>query len=306
MNKIALTLAVTTAVMTQAASAATLYEKNGLTFKVKGDWQIQLRDYADKNKNVDVEFDDFELKNTISYDLDEDLQAFGQLDFSFDKAAEDGTDGSKLEEAYLGLRSGQISARIGKMNTAADEFGVEAAYEKPAGVGEDQFERIKDAGDDVIRLDAEFGKLSVSASHEVEANDGDEAATGIFVSTKISSVSLAAAFQTVDNTADTWGVSASFNAGFATIAADYSVSDIDGQSEDNSITNLVAKFKPTDTTSVAVGLVNYEKNGSDIDAWYANASYKLPSQKNVKLFAEISDSDAGDEMDMLAGVQIKF
>lgn len=306
MKKLALVLAVSTAVMTQTASAATLYEKNGLTFKVKGDWQIQLRDYSDKNKNVDVEFDDFELKNTISYDLDDNLQIFGQLDFSFDKAAEGGTDGSKLEEAYLGVRSGSVKARIGKMNTAGDEFGVEAAYEKPAGVGEDQFERVRDAGDDVIRVDAEFGGVGISASHEVEANDGDDASTGIFISTDFSALSVAAAFQTVDNTADTWGISASYNAGFATIGADYSVSDIEGQTEDNTTTNLVAKFKPMDTTSVAVGLVKYEKNGSDIDAWYANASYKLPAQKNIKLFAEISDSDAGDEMDILAGVQIKF
>ncbi|MGH1430598.1 MAG: porin [Neptuniibacter sp.] len=306
MKKITLALAISAAVLSQTSNAATIYEDKGLSFKMKGDWQIQLRDYADKSKDLDVEFDDFEIKNTVTYDLGNGLQAFGQLDFSFDKAAEDGTDGSKLEEAYLGLRNGGVAARVGKMNTAGDEFGVEAAYEKPAGVGEDQFERVKDAGDDVIRVDAEFANVTLSASHEVEANDGDQEATDLFVAADFEAFSVAAAFQTVDDTADSWGLSAEFDAGFAKIGADYSVSDIEGQDEDDTTTNLVAKFKATDTTSVAVGFVNYEKNNTDTDAWYANVSYKFPAQKNVKLFAEISDSDAGGETDVLAGMQIKF
>lgn len=306
MKKVTLALAISAAVLSQASNAATIYEDKGLSFKMKGDWQIQLRDNADETKDLEVEFDDFEIKNTVTYDLGNGLEAFGQLDFSFDKAAEDGTDGSKLEEAYLGLRNGGVGVRVGKMNTAGDEFGVEAAYEKPAGVGEDQFERVKDAGDDVIRLDAEFANVTLSVSHEVEANDGDQEATDLFINADFEAVSVAAAFQTVDDTADSWGLSAEFDAGFAKLGADYSVSDIEGQDEDDTTTNLVAKFKATDTTSVAVGFVNYEKNGTDNDAWYANVSYKFPAQKNVKLFAEISDSDAGDETDVLAGMQIKF
>ncbi|MGI1668731.1 MAG: porin [Neptuniibacter sp.] len=306
MKKITLALAISAAVLSQASNAATIYEDKGLTFKMKGDWQIQLRENADETKDLEVEFDDLEIKNTVSYDLGNGLQAFGQLDFSFNSAAEDGTDGSKLEEAYLGLRNGGVAARVGKMNTAGDEFGVEAAYEKPAGVGEDQFERVKDAGDDVIRVDAEFANVTLSASHEVEANDGDQEATDLFINADFDAVSVAAAFQTVDDTADSWGLSAEFDAGFAKIGADYSVSDIEGQDEDDTTTNLVAKFKATDTTSVAIGFVNYDKNNTDTDAWYANVSYKFPAQKNVKLFAEISDSDAGDETDVLAGMQIKF
>lgn len=307
MKKIALALAVSAVALSNTAAAATIYDNDGLTFKMKGDWQIQLRDNAEKAKETDVEFDDFEIKNSITYDLGKDLQAFGQLDFSFDREANDATsDSAHLEESYLGLRFASTAVRVGKMNTSADEFGVEAAYEKPFGVGEDQFERIKDAGDDVIRIDAGYAGIRFSASHEVEANDGDAAATDLFMRGDFDLVTVAAAFQNVDNTADSWGLSASFDLGMATIGADYSVSDIDGQSEDDSTTNLVAKFKATETTRVALGLVNYEKNGVDNDAWYANVSYSFPAQKNVKLFAEVSDSDAGDEMDVLAGMQLKF
>lgn len=308
MKKVALALAVSTAVLTQAAAAATIYDDKGLTFKMKGDWQIQLRDNSNEADDTDVEFDDLEIKNSITYDLGNGLQAFGQLDFSFDSEANNSatSDSGKLEEAYLGLRSRGVAVRVGKMNTAADEFGVEKAYEKPAGVGEDQFERVKDAGEDVIRVDAEFDNVVVSLSHDVEGKDGNADATDLFVSAGFDALSIAAAYQTVDSTADSWGLSATFNAGFATFGADYSVSDVDGQADDDTTINLVAKFDATETTSIALGYVNGETNGADNDAWYANATYKFPAQKNVSLFAEVSDSDTAEELNVMAGMQIKF
>ncbi|MFT6470599.1 MAG: hypothetical protein ACJAZ4_001025, partial [Neptuniibacter pectenicola] len=46
------------------------------------------------------------------------------------------------------------------------------------------------------------------------------------------------------------------------------------------------------------------------DAIYANVVYKFPAQKNVSVFAEITnrDDDAGTdyELDVLAGMRIKF
>lgn len=308
MKKVALALAVSAAVLSHTASAATIYDDNGLSFKMKGDWQIQLRDNSNKSDETDVEFDDLEIKNTVTYDLGNGLEAFGQLDFSFDSEANDAatSDSGKLEEAYLGLRSGGIAVRVGKMNTSGDEFGVEKAYEKPHGVGEDQFEQVKDAGNDVIRLDAEFDNVLVSLSHDVEGKDGNSDATDLFITADFDALTVAAAYQTVNNTADSWGLSASFDAGFATFGADYSVSDIDGQTEDDTTANLVAKFNAAETTTVALGFVTEEANGVDNDAWYGNVTYKFPAQKNVALFAEVSDSDSAEEVNVMAGMQIKF
>lgn len=308
MKKVALALAVSAAVLTHSATAATIYDGDRLTFKIKGDWQIQFRDNSDSSSDSDVEFDDLEIKNTITYDLGDDLIAFGQLDYSFDSEANNSanSDSGKLEEAYLGLRNNGFAIRAGKMNTAGDEFGVEKAYEKPYGVGEDQFEQVKDAGDDVIRVDAAFENIKVSVSHDIEGKNGSSDATDLFVRANFDIITVAAAFQSVNNTADSWGLSASFDAGPATIGVDYSVSDIEGQTEDDSTTNLVAKFNATDTTSVAIGFVNEEANGTDNDAWYGNVTYKFPAQKKVALFAEISDSDTADELNVMAGMQIKF
>ncbi len=79
------------------------------------------------------------------------MKAFGRVDFGFKDAAEDKQDGSKLEEAYLGLAFGNTSVSFGKQNFASDEFGIEEAYELKT-VSEDRFDGMSTDGDDTIRF----------------------------------------------------------------------------------------------------------------------------------------------------------
>lgn len=320
MKKLILASAIA-ALAANSATAATIYEDKGLTFKMKGDWQVQLRDDYKKANSADVEFDDLEIKNTVIYDLGNDLKAFGQLDFGFKDAAEDKQSGSDLEEAYIGLQMHNVKVKVGKMDLAGDEFGVEGAYETT--LEEDQFDAISTSGDDVIRVEADFDMANIVFSHEIESDGNDSAngeATDFYVGGDLGPVAVAAAYQTYQATTaskdiDTWGLSAEFDAGIATIGADYSVSDDSNTNQDTAVANLVATFKATDTTKVALGYVNLDSddNTKDADTWYANVSYKFPSQKNVKLFAEVSSTnyddaatDATVETDVLAGMQIKF
>lgn len=320
MKKLILAAAIA-AVAANSASAATIYDDKGLTFKIKGDWQVQLRDSHKKSEDMDVEFDDLEIKNSVIYDLGNDIKAFGQLDFGFKDAAEDKQSGDKLEEAYVGLQMSNVKVKVGKMNLAGDEFGIEGAYETT--LEEDMFDAVSTDGDDVIRVEADFDTVQVIVSHDLEAegnNSENGEATDLFVSANFDAVSVAAAYQTYQATpasddVDTWGLSAEFDAGFATIGADYSTSEDNATNIDTDVTNLVATFKVSNTTKVALGYVNLDSdnNTKDADTWYANVSYKFPSQKNVKLFAEISNTDYDDaakdaatETDILAGMQIKF
>lgn len=319
MKKLILASAIA-ALAANSATAATIYEDKGLTFKMKGDWQIQLRDDHKKANDVDVEFDDLEIKNTVIYDLGNDMKAFGQLDFGFKDAAEDKQSGSDLEEAYLGLQIHNVKVKVGKQNLAGDEFGVEGAYETT--LEEDQFDAVSSSGDDVIRVEADFEAANIVFSHELEAdnNDSDNGeSTDLFVGGDFGPVAVGAAYQTHTKTSneeiDTWGLSAEFDAGFATIGADYSSSDSNTAGNDQDVTNLVATFKASKTTKFAVGYVNLDAEAAngDADTFYANVSYKFPSQKNVKLFAEVSSTDydnaatdATTEIDVLAGMQIKF
>ncbi len=308
MKKLILSTAIIAA-MAGTAQAATIYDNNGLTYTLKGDWQIQLRQDAGDDQNLDIEFDDLELKNAITYDLDNGLTAFGQLDFGFKDNAEGTKDGSKLEEAYVGLAYEGIALSIGKRDFATDEFGVEAAYENT--LAEDGFDSQGTSGDDVIRLDANLGAVNVIASTELES-EGEASENGesfdLFATTSIEDIQLSAAFQTMKATpdadsVDTWGISASYDAGIAVVGADFSsIDDVSDQ------LNLVAKLAVNKSTKVAVGANNIEPEvGDDVTEWYANVTYKFPEQNKVSLFAEIADTDEDNvDMGFLTGMRLQF
>jgi len=298
-----------------SASAATIYEKEGFTYKLNGDLQVQLRQDPGADQNAEIEFDDLELKNYVSYDVGNDMKAFGRVDFGFKDAAEDKQDGSSLEEAYVGLQYGVTSFSFGKQNFASDEFGVEEIYEDL--VGEDQFDNVATDGDDTLRVDVELERVYIVASYEMDA-EGEDSANGeyfdLFASTNIAGLTLAAAYQNATPSIgaedfDTYGVSASYDFEIATLAADYSVTDETSTTAEQTLLNVATTFDVASTTGVAIGMQNYElDDGSDdVTGWYANVTYKFPAAKNVSVFAELSDTDE-DESDMgyLAGMRVKF
>ena len=297
------------AIATGSANAATIYEGKGLIYKLKGDFQVQLRQDVGDDQNLDVEFDDLELKNSVVYELNNGLKAFGQLDFGFKDAAEGKQNGSDLEEAYIGLGFGKVAVSVGKQNFATDEFGVEAAYELRSEA--DRFEEQGTDGDDTIRVNASLDNVYIAASYEIEA-EGESSENGksldLFVSTELSGVELAAAYQTMEITPisgskDTWGVSATYDFGIAKLAADFSTTE--GAVDQY---NFSAVVPVDETTKVAIGLLNIKPEaGSDVTEWYANVTYKFPSQKNVSVFAEIADTDEeGVDIGYLAGMRLKF
>ena len=303
-----------------SVNAATVYEKDGFTYKLNGDFQVQLRQATGFDERADVEYDDLELKNYVAYDLGNDMTAFGRLDFGFKNAAEKDENGSNLEEAFVGLKYGVASFSFGKQNFASDEFGIEEAIEVET-IDEDRFDDTGTDGDDTIRIDIELDNVYIAASHEMKTTDG--ASSGIdgeyydlFVATELAGLELAAAYQQARaygaaDSLDTWGLSASYDFGFMNLAADYSSTDED--SVETTQYNVAAVFSVASTTDVAVGMGNKEEdNSDDITEWYANVTYKFPAQKNVSVFAEIAQSDledtAGDDADMgfLAGMRVKF
>lgn len=310
MKKLILSTLIAGVTAAGTAGAATVYEGNGLTYKVNGDWQIQLRQDVGDDQDLNVDFDDLEVKNRIEYDLGNGLTAFGQLDFGFKKDANGAGDGSHLEEAYVGLDFGPAAVAIGQMDLAGDNFGIEAQYENT--LSEDRFEAVRDAGDDVIRVTTELAGVSVVATAELEAESeasGDGEAYDIFAATSFGAVDVAAAYQNVEEAGsdiDTWGVSASWNAGFATLAADYSTSDTDAGDIDQY--NLAAIIPVAKTTKVALGMANIEEDGQDdTTEWYANVTYTFENQPNVSLFAEIADTDEDDaDLGGLVGMRLKF
>lgn len=311
MKKLILSTLVAGIAAANTAGAATIYEGNGLSYKMNGDWQIQLRQDAGDDQDLNVDFDDLEVKNRIEYDLGNGLSAFGQLDFGFKKDANGTADGSHLEEAYVGLDFGSATVAIGQMDLAGDNFGIEAQYENK--LAEDRFEAVRDSGDDVLRVTTELAGVAIVATAELEAESeasGDGKAFDLFATTQLGAVDVAAAYQRAEEAGsadiDSWGVSASWDAGFATLAADYSTSDTGATDIDQY--NLAAIIPVAATTNVAVGMTNIEEDGGDdINEWYANVTYAFANQPNVSVFAEIADTDEADtDLGGLVGLRLKF
>lgn len=331
MKKLLLATAVSAAsVAAGSANAVTVYENGGLTYQVNGDFQVQFRQATGHEDDTrgEIEFDDLELKNFVSYDLGNNLSAFGRLDFGFKDAAEDDENGSNLEEAFVGLKYGVTSFSFGKQNFATDEFGIEEAIEVET-IDEDRFDGTGTDGDDTIRVDVELDNVYFALSHEMATRDGkgDDGIDGefydLFVGTEVVGIELAAAYQQwnpvdLDDSIGTWGLSASYDFGFMNLAADYSVSDWSDDGvwveEDMTQYNVAAVFPVASTTDVALGMGNKDSDAwnEDITEWYANVTYAFPTASNVSVFAEIAQSDEeyadGEDADLgfLAGMRLKF
>lgn len=308
--------AVIAATTAGSASAATIYEAKGLTYKLKGDFQIQLRKDVGTDQNLNVDFDDLELKNSVIYDLGNDMKAFGQLDFGYKNAAngKDEEDSSQLEEAYVGMAFGNVSVSIGKQNLAVDSFGVDEQLEDE--LKEDRFDATATDGNDVVRVDVNMDNFTLILSTELEA-DSEKSADGkgydLFMSTSVAGVELGAAYQTFNEKdvvnspdIDVWGLSAMYDAGFAEFGVDYSKSD-NGTVEASQY-NVITIIPVAETTDLGLGLTKVEEDGKDdVSEWYVNVVYKFPTQKNVSVFAEIADTDEDDvKMGYLAGMRLKF
>lgn len=301
------------------SQAATLIDKDGFKFEVKGDWQIQLRQDPGVDQKLDVEYDDLEIKNTISYKINEDLSAFGQIDFGFNKAADDkDTKWSHLEEAYVGLKYQNYKVSLGKTGNAADEFGVEQAYENI--VAEDAFDEVGTLdSDDLLKVEVKFDNFKVVASHEFASeseNSGNAEISDIFVGAEYAGFELGAVYQaykddvdTPTSDADIYGVSLMYDAKVVKIGVDYSKAEDDlAPSNDQTVINGVVIVPVKDKTTIAAGYVVQDfdlASMEEVKGWYANATYKL--HKNVHIILEVEDDDKPDsDVGYMAALRLKF
>lgn len=302
-------MAVITATTASTAGAVTLIENEGFTYKLGGDIEVHLQKDNGEDKNLYVNFDSLKISNEIYYQLSDNLTAFSELNFDFDDAAnaDEDQNSAELKDAFIGFEYNNISLIVGKQDYASDEFGVAEDYEMDS----DDVAFDETDGDDVILLNVDLEPVEFILSTELQAKGEDsegEQSFDAFVSVKISNVELAAAYQRREteidgNTMDTYGISAIYDAGFATFSADYS------EAEDTlKVYNFVTTFSATDSTNIALGYVNNKpESEDDINEWYTNVTYKFPEFDDVRLFAEVSNTDADDaEMAYLVGAQIKF
>ncbi len=329
MKKILCAAALAAIVVPTSANAVNLYDKDGFKFDLKGDWEIQLRQDVGDDQDLDLVFDDLELKNRAEYDLGNNMTAFGQVDFGFKKAANNSNEGDRghLEEAYLGIGINTTSILFGKTDGAADSFGVADAKENP--VGDDVFDKYgATGGDDLIKLETKIGDMvTLIADHEIAADSSNSNNNGKFFSlyaeADVAGFAFGAAFQNFDPTAvadeagvveemedyNMFGVSLAYDAGFVALGADYSIQEDTNSTPERTITNLVVGAPLGDYIKVVAGYVMLDSDTATEEkkGWYVNFNYHLPMQKNVGFFAEIEDNDEeNSDMGFLMGMKMTF
>ncbi len=302
------------------AMGASVVKKDNFTYKISGDWQIQFRKEIGEDEDLDLEYDDLEIKNYAEYKINDTLTAFGHLDFGFKNAADkpDSDANPHLEEAYLGMKISSVKVYMGKTSSPNDDFGVAGTYETV--IADDCFDEFANVdGDDLVAISAKIGEfVNIAAAYEIEAesekSDGNGTFYDILVTADIKGLSFGIGYQNfeaagsdIDESA--YGVQVSYDAKVVAVGADYSVYDADNKDDEASIWNICVTV-PLDVVEIVAGYVNldYKEDAHEDEAgWYANVTYKFPTAKKVSLFAEIGDSDGeGEDIGYLAGMRLKF
>ncbi len=278
-----------------AAGAAVSYNNDNFSYTLKGDWDIRLSQDIGTDEELDMKFDDLEFKNRIEYALyDGAATAFGQVDFGFKNAGNATSSSGHLEEAYLGfsvpMEAGSFDILMGKTASPADDFDVSVDI---AGTVDTNAFPVS-SGDDLIKVSAAFGPVNVAAGYELEADgksSGDGTFFDIYADLSVAGATLVGVYQSfepagADDSVDTFGVSVSYDAGFAALGIAYS------SQEDAVDVTSVGLEVPLDAVTLGVGYdLNDNEDGTENSGWYVNVTYAFPTASNVSLYAEIGDSD---------------
>lgn len=304
MKKMILAGAISAALPVSTLSAATIYEKDDLKLHLKGDLQVQLFQEPGTDEDLDVDYDDLELKFGAKYDLGNGVAAFGELDIDW-KNQGDGEDDDVVDDAYVGMTFGAVSISLGRQIWGTDDFDSEKAIELDGGSAFPETD-----GNDTVKLSYDGGMFVAILAVDIEDSDGDDAATDLFVSANLDLVQLGLAYQTYEEdpsadgseSIDTFGVTAGAYAGPVEFGADFSSND------EVDIINFSAAYPFADTLKGAAGITQVSPDDDDQDEvlhWYANLTKKM--HKNVSVFGEIGNSDIDDsDMGFLAGMRVKF
>lgn len=170
MKKLPLALAMGLIAASTSVNAAKIYEDKGLTFKIDGDIQLQLRQRVGDDEELHVDYDDSEIKFKLGYDIGGGYTAFGETHYDTGK---DRDGAVEAEETFVGIKNEVFKFQYGRMDYATADFATEKGIEEPLSAS--AFEDGTVDGDDVLRLDVEAGPATIALSHDLGGrNDVDE------------------------------------------------------------------------------------------------------------------------------------
>jgi predicted porin len=299
MKKTLLALAVPALLAAGSASAADVYNQDGVIVSIGGAAEVQLFDGYEKDKDADIRLDDGELNFGTLVTVNDQLSAIGFFDFEVESGE------VKNDELYAGLvttNAGTIT--FGRQYLIADDAGIGEDYE----LAGESFGFTETHSDRAIKYTYDNGQYYAGISHSLDANDTGSITDGR-IGARFGGVDVRAYVYTSsdfggdDDTGynleavygqNNWSVAGSFgNVETEEASSGKTTLDVDAYAISGTYT--------MNATTFAGGFNYYDESESDIQ-WstiYANATQQL--HNNVKAYAEIGYTD-GDGKKTVDGV----
>ncbi|KUI99815.1 porin [Vibrio sp. MEBiC08052] len=318
-----------------SASAAEIYNQDGVAITVSGAGEVQLfQDYEADGTDVSTKLriDDMQLNTHGTIEVAEGLNAIVGLDFTFEdndsgKKGNVQTDGSYVGFAYADY--GTIT--YGRQYLIADDSGIGADFE----VGKKQYGQEETSASDVIKYVYDNGTFYFGLSHDLDEsqtntvsgvanNPKDETSTDGRIGFRHEGLDARLYIYSGDNVAlgggngkgdeDSFNLEATYEMDAFNFAASYGQIEQDDQTGkevvDRDIIELVGSYT-MDKTTFSLGYVHNDDNTSvsnDGDNLYGVVVYKMNA--NVRTYAEIGfyDDDSKTDYDpaYTLGMEVKF
>ncbi|MCF7362748.1 MULTISPECIES: porin [Vibrio] len=293
MKKTLLALAVFAAA--GSAQAIELYNQDGVTVALKGDIEVRYKKTFDKQDNLKQEIDDADVGFDTRYQVNDDLQIGGYIEYSGDTS--DRAQGKVANgNTYVGFYSKSLgSLKFGRLDTVLDDAGIGSDYL----FGLDEFfNNLQTGGEEAVRYDLDLGSVYFgagwiqdhyeqrpsSADHHYDLKLGARVAdfdftgyyaeTGLDASTETEKLAgLEARFGGIENvklSAAYYNVSGTKESQTFALAADL----------------MVDKWK----FATAVASTDFDAAANeDFVQWFVNAGYGIAP--NTTLYAEVGGND---------------
>ena len=281
-----------------SASAAEVYNQDGVSVAIGGAAEVQFFDGYDKDVDGDIRLDDGELNFTTLVEINDQLSAIGFFDFEVENGAED--QGVVNDELWAGLvtaNAGSIS--FGRLYLIADDAGIGQDYE----LAGESFGFTETKSDRGIKYVYDNGQFYAGVSHSLDANDAPGAITDGRIGARFEGLDVRVYLYDSDyNNEDTfaynleavygldnWSVAGSFG--------NVEIDNEDGSTQSDVDAYAVSAAYTMSATTFAGGFNYYDDSTADVQ-WstlYANVTQQLHS--NVNVYAEVGYTDADGTID---------
>ncbi len=317
MKKTILAMAVPALLAAGTASAATVYDQDGVSVSIGGAAEVQIiqtYEFDGEDKNLDVRLDDGELNFTTEVAVSDSLTAIGFFDFENEGGS------VKNSDLYAGLKGDFGKVTVGRQTTMWDDTFINEDIELGIeGVDKGGFEA---SGDNVVKYKFENDDFWLGVAHDLDAWNKDAKAnennshTDFGVGTTVAGVALSGYYTTQEvkggSDSDAWQLSAVYSMDAFTFGASYTDFEVDKKKDKSgNIVELLAGYGVGDFQyylGYNFGENDNDDKGSNI---YANVTYKMHS--NVKTYAEVGFAEKdpkGGKSDsangFLVGLEVSF